>query len=162
MWRERIPDGLIPDKELSAEVLIAAGAGAWRPILTFAGSIGAVEEDTNLRMYHVAGETFISVYYRYTIRGKFAERMELRDFPFDQQRLHVRAVLWDCPAAVHKVSTGMALGGQAAPCRTLKFEVGDCQVNAPGSQSKLNIASLTYLHLDMSFTIHQLHETGLR
>ncbi|KAG2495453.1 hypothetical protein HYH03_006399 [Edaphochlamys debaryana] len=61
----------------------------------------------------------VAVYTRYVVRATFMEPMELRQFPMDVQRLHIRAALWHCPEAVGSTplsaTAGSVDGAPSAP-----------------------------------------------
>ena len=85
-------------------------------------------EDKNVRFQHKPGSLYANVFCRYLVRGKFAEKFELRNFPYDYQTLNIRAVIWSLPEAVLGVPLSADYCGQKPICRTVKFETGDNQV----------------------------------
>jgi hypothetical protein len=147
-WREWLPEKLANmisnvqnvggQEELMSEIspqaftwqeLKECGVGSWTPELSFIGTVGTLDmEERSVRFQHKPGCIFANVYSRYIVRGKFAEKMELRAFPYDLQRLNVRAVIWSLPEAVLGVPLSAEFYGQRPICRTVKFETGDNQV----------------------------------
>ena len=81
-------------------------------------------------VYHARkGDSYATVYHRVLVSGSFSCKMNLRTFPFDQQRLCVRVCLWNCPEKVMGRSTSIPGPREDAPtCRTIKFERGDSLV----------------------------------
>lgn len=80
----------------------SASSEEWIPkidILNNRGKIGLV----NTEMYKIKKENCTDVYLKYVLQGSFAEHFELRQFPFDQQRLHIKLVFWGCPQSVKRI-----------------------------------------------------------
>ncbi|PNH08027.1 Gamma-aminobutyric acid receptor subunit beta [Tetrabaena socialis] len=103
-------------------------AESWSPSLTFNNHVGDLGiDEKSARAAPAPGSSKCIAHRRYVLRGTFAEHMELHQFPIDCQRLHIRAVLWDCPEAVHGVPLSRSVEGGPLPRRTLKFELGSCQ-----------------------------------
>ena len=69
---------------------------------------------------------------RYNISGTFARRMELTFFPFDKQRLRIKAILWGCPEVHQGVSLSKETEMEPIGGRIIKFEEGDNQIYAEG------------------------------
>lgn len=83
---------------------VAAGAGealdtAWRPslqVLNGADNVQLSERLSQVQDEH--GRPCMQM--KILIEGNFLERFELHHFPLDQQRLHLRFAIWNCPDAL--------------------------------------------------------------
>lgn len=109
--------------------------GKWVPILSFENILRDGEDQKKdtiaTHVYHKEGDTHATIYHRTVVSGTFSCKMNLRTFPFDQQRLSVRVVLWNCPETVMGRSSGLPGPGESIPtCRTVKLELGDSQLYA--------------------------------
>ena len=136
-WRENLPlcfspsdrDQGIPIKELQEHV------GVWVPNLSFENILRDGEakdaEAKATHVYHKKGDQYATIYHRTLVSGTFSCKMNLRTFPFDQQRLSVRVALWNCPEQVMGHSLGLPGPDQKPPTgRTVKLELGDSQLYA--------------------------------
>jgi hypothetical protein len=117
---------------LNIEDLTALNIGKWKPSLTFIGVNHDFKSDENVRASHTPGDPFATVFMRYNISGTFARRMELTFFPFDKQRLRIKAILWGCPEVHQGVSLSKETEMEPIGGRIIKFEEGDNQIYAEG------------------------------
>ena len=130
-WREKLPEGTNCSKQISTKDLTTLNMGKWKPALTFLGVSQNFSSNENLRPSHAAGDPYATLFYRYNIQGTFARRMELHFFPFDKQRLRVKAILWGCPEVHDGVMLSKDIEGET-PGRTIKFEEGDNEIYPEG------------------------------
>lgn len=78
----------------------------WRPLLTFTNATDKLEGADKPAFRLVYDATGGTCFLSWTVQGVFAHRFALRAFPFDSQRLVVRAVLWRSPLEAVDPSTG--------------------------------------------------------
>ena len=129
-WMETLPEGLDPNQ--SYPNLKDQGLGKWRPKMTFWGISRDFDISDATRVTHKMGDQFATVFFRYTIKGSLSQKMDLKSFPFDHQRLQIKAVLWDAPTHCDGVFLSEDVDKKPGPCRMLKFEVGKNEIYEDG------------------------------
>jgi hypothetical protein len=74
----------------------------WAPKLCVLNNVGKLFINET-RMRKVKTDSGITeMYFRYVIQGTFAEHFELKQFPIDQQHLHIKMVLWGSPQSIKR------------------------------------------------------------